>query len=205
MSRLSHGPDHLRVIFDDPALVAHAGLILVATLTGKGSGPAATVVVRVDHSALVRGHTVAGEECSIDGTGPVPVATAAKFACDAVIAALLTDGDRIADVRLVGRSIPARLRVALTARDRCCVVPGCDVTRHLEIHHLDPIAHAGPTSLDNTCRICSWHHDQITYRGADLARAGTAWVYTPGADDPGGGPFDDAWTDKAPPDPYPTC
>lgn len=35
MSRVSHGPDRLRVVFDDPALVANAGLILVATLTAR--------------------------------------------------------------------------------------------------------------------------------------------------------------------------
>ena len=35
MSRVSHGPDRLRVVFDDQALVANAGLILVATLTAR--------------------------------------------------------------------------------------------------------------------------------------------------------------------------
>jgi hypothetical protein len=160
-------------------------------------------VVRVDHAALARGHTLPGEECSIDGTGPVPVATARRLASDAVIAALLVDGPRIIDVQTVGRTISNRLRMALTARDRTCVVPGCDAARHLQIHHLDPVNNHGPTSLDNTCRICVWHHDQVTHRGATLARQGTAWLYTPGADEPGGGPFDDGWTDRSPPD-HPT-
>jgi hypothetical protein len=76
--------------------------------TGGPGGVQATVVVRVDHAALRRGRTVAGEECSIDGTGPVPVATAARIACDAVVVALLADGDRICDVRLAGRTVPTR-------------------------------------------------------------------------------------------------
>ena len=32
MSRVSHASDRIRVSFDDPSLVANAGLLLVATL-----------------------------------------------------------------------------------------------------------------------------------------------------------------------------
>lgn len=35
MARVSHGPDRLRVVFDDPNLVAKAGLILIATRTAR--------------------------------------------------------------------------------------------------------------------------------------------------------------------------
>ena len=35
MTRVSHGLDRVHVIFDEPNLVANAGLLLVATLTGR--------------------------------------------------------------------------------------------------------------------------------------------------------------------------
>ncbi len=144
-------------------------------------GPGAMVIFRVDYQAYLRGFTVAGETCEADRTGPVPVETVRKAASDAVLRAVLLDGDgeTIRDVVHIGRTIPSRLRTALCERDRCCVVPGCQADRHLEIHHLDPIGRGGPTSLANTCRICSFHHDQITYRGATLTGGPPDWQYTP--------------------------
>lgn len=189
------------------ALVAMAR----AASGGAGRGDATpvtpTMIVRVDLPALVRGRTEAGETCSIDGIGPIPAAVARSMWARAVIAALAVDGPRITDLRIVGRSIPRALRLALVARDQACVVAGCGATAHLEIHHLDPVANGGPTSLDNLARICSWHHDQITYNGATLAGPPGRWAYEPPAygnpDDPVGGPFDDGFTDidarRAPP------
>ncbi|MGH2704161.1 MAG: hypothetical protein ACRDJ4_03430 [Actinomycetota bacterium] len=43
-------------------------------------GPVARVHVRVDHSALLRGHSVSGEICEIPGVGPIPVAVAESLA-----------------------------------------------------------------------------------------------------------------------------
>src|SRR5205085_6364394 len=59
---------------------------------GAGSGPRAVVHVRVDHEALLRGHTEAGEVCEVPGVGPIPVATARAWAGDAVLKALVTNG-----------------------------------------------------------------------------------------------------------------
>src|SRR5438067_5607199 len=43
---------------------------------GKRAKPKAEIRVVVDYAALVRGHTVAGEACEIEGLGPVPVPVA---------------------------------------------------------------------------------------------------------------------------------
>ena len=40
MSRVSHAIDRVRVSFDDPNLVAHAGLLLVATVAAASSSSA---------------------------------------------------------------------------------------------------------------------------------------------------------------------
>jgi hypothetical protein len=163
------------------ALVEVARRSLCPSDPAGSPGPTSTVIFRVDHAAWVRGHTDPGETCEADGVGPVPVGAVRRAASDAVIkvVVLADDGDTVADIHHLGRTINARLRTALCERDRSCVVPGCLADRHLEIHHLDPINNHGPTSLANTCRICSHHHDQITLRGATLTGPAPHWTYTP--------------------------
>ncbi len=147
--------------------------------SGRGLNPTATINVRVDRSALLRGHTVPGETCEIEGIGPVPVETVRAASTDAVLKAILVDGPRIVDVRHVGRLIPTKLRIALQQRDAMCAVPGCEATHHLEIHHLRPFGLGGETSLDNLARVCSRHHDQITYQGAALTGHHPHWHWHP--------------------------
>jgi hypothetical protein len=143
------------------------------------SRPPAVINVRVDHAALVRGHTDPGEVCEIEGIGPVPVETVRAAASDAVLNALLIKDGRVIATTPAGRTIPAHLRRTLIERDRTCVVPGCDNQRHLEIHHLKPYADGGPTTEGNTARICPHHHDQITYGNAVLSGRPGHWRWTP--------------------------
>ena len=140
------------------ALAADALVAMAGAGAGSGSGPGAMVHVRVDHSALLRGHPLEGETCEIPGVGPIPVAVARRLAEDSILKVVLTEGADIKAVAHVGRTIPARLRTALEARDPTCVVPGCDVREGLEIDHRIPISEGGPTTLENTNRLCSWHH-----------------------------------------------
>jgi hypothetical protein len=153
------------------------------------SGPGAMVHVRVDHQALVRGHTQNGEVCEIPGVGPIPVATARRLATDAILKVLVTDAVDIRAVAHAGRSVPAGLRTLLEERDRTCVVPGCNVDRSLEIHHWR-ISHAdgGPLSADNCARVCAWHHYLATHHGYHLDHHDGQWVWqapdTAGPDPP---------------------
>ena len=185
------------------AAIAADALVAMATAAAsgeRGTGPRrpATIVARVDLDALQRGHTLPGEESAIDGVGPVPVPTIAALVTDAVVVALARRGEQIVDVRLAGRAMPARLRHAVIARDRHCVVPGCDRDRHCEIHHLHQVGHGGDTFLANLALVCTWHHDQLTHSDATLVRddrpAGQpgGFTYTPTpATHPPGSPFDD--------------
>ncbi|MDQ3785505.1 MAG: HNH endonuclease [Actinomycetota bacterium] len=139
--------------------------------------PGATVHVVVDHQALLRGSLEDGESCAIPGIGPIPVATARALAGDAFLSALLTDGTDIKAVSHLGRNIPARLRTAVELRDRTCVVPGCDVGRHLEIDHIRPRVEGGPMRLDNLARLCRWHHYLKTHRGYALSGGPGSWSF----------------------------
>jgi len=167
---------------------------------GRGSGPAdgpcrtgaptATLHVRVDHAALVRGHVEAGELCEIPGIGPVPVEVARRLAVDSILNVLVTDGVDVRSVAHSGRTVPAALRRALVERDPECVVPGCANRDDLEIDHLRPFAEGGPASLANLARLCHWHHYLKTHHGHRLERdevggdEGPAWVWSAPEDPP---------------------
>jgi hypothetical protein len=131
---------------------AHTADALVDLARNPG-GPSATVQVRVDHQAWLRGRREAGELCEIAGVGPVPVGTARRLADDGILQAVVVDGTDVHAVSHMGRTIPARLRTALEARDPKCVVPWCGVTHGLEIDHVIPFAEGGPTTLGNLARL----------------------------------------------------
>jgi hypothetical protein len=141
------------------------------------------VHVRVDRSALLRGHASGEEVCDIPGMGPIPVAAARRLASDAIFKALVTDGADVRAVAHLGRTIPARVRTALEARDPTCVVPGCDTRHGLEIDHLIPVARGGPTSMDNLARLCTWHHYLKSHHRYRLEGGPDNWTWT-GPDPP---------------------
>ncbi|MCA1846003.1 MAG: HNH endonuclease [Actinobacteria bacterium] len=151
---------------------------------GESSKPPAKVQVRADHLAFVRGHTVDGEICEIAGVGPVPVATARAYALDGFVAVVGVKDADVTAVAHLGRTIPARLRTALEARDPCCDVPGCPVHEDLEIDHVIPFAEGGPTILENLARLCRWHHYLKTHRGYRLEGGPGAWRWVPPRDRP---------------------
>ncbi len=140
------------------------------------------VHVRVDHAALVRGHTKSGEICEIPGVGPIPVSLARSLATDSILSVLLTRGVDVSAVAHAGRTIPASIRRALLERDPACVVPGCEVTVGLEIDHVVPYGEGGTTTLANLARLCHWHHYLKTHQEHRLERRGRHWVWTPPAD-----------------------
>lgn len=148
--------------------------------SGSGSdetGPRATVHVRVDHSALVRGHTEPGEICEIPGAGPIPVGVAHSLMSNSFLAAVFTQGQDILSVAHLGRNIPARLMTALLERDQCCRVPGCGRDENLEIDHMVPIHQGGTTSYWNLVRLCRWHHYLKTYWGYSIHRRGGRYLW----------------------------
>lgn len=152
---------------------AYAADALVAAVTG---GPCKPIDVRltVSHPALVRGYVEPGERCEIAGIGPVPVTTASHLLDDSSVSVLALEGDDVSRVSSPKRTIPATLRRALEARHPKCAVDGCDASEFLQIDHVVPIEHGGPTTLDNTWRLCTHHHDLKTYRGWRVVAEGGA-------------------------------
>jgi len=180
----------------ETALLADALILLVTggsapgepTLAGAEDlidRPApATVIVRVDRDALIRGRALPGELCELDGQGPIPVPLARALATDSFLAVLFTEAGDITAVSHLGRTINQKLRTALVYRDRTCVVPGCTMPYGLEIDHVRPMEFGGQTTLANLALLCTHHHRKKTYEGWVLARHGPSdedpqWSFTP--------------------------
>jgi hypothetical protein len=81
------------------------------------AGPDSTIHVVGDYDALMRGHTVAGEQCEIPGIGPIPVTLARQLSEDAILKVLVTKGVDVITVAHSGYTVPAHLRTALDIRD----------------------------------------------------------------------------------------
>ncbi len=143
----------------------------------KSRKPSFTVLV--DLQALLRGHTEASETCEIPGVGPVPVSLLHEYAPEAVWHALITDGVDIRSYCSLTRHIPTMLRVALEARDRECIVPGCNTTQGLEIDHTTPVETGGLTTYVNLGRPCHRHHRMKHQQGWILDGGPDHWTFTP--------------------------
>lgn len=154
---------------------AHAADALVSLAESGAPGPRAVVHVHVDQAAWERGRVEPGESCLVPGVGPVSVAAARRLARDGIVKAVLRDEADVRGVAHLGRTIPAKLRTALEARDVTCVVPGCDEREDLEIDHVVPYAEGGQTKLDNLARLCGFHHGLKTHRGWRLSGGPGRW------------------------------
>jgi hypothetical protein len=170
-SRAAHTADALVDLVAGP----DAGLSVES-----GRGGSFVVNLRVDATALRRGHVEGGEVCEIPGVGPVPVATARSLLPESFLKLLVTDGVDVVTVCHLGRNVPAHVRSAIEQRDQRCVVPGCNVSFGLEIDHWEtPFADGGPTGLANLARLCGYHHAMKTYGRFQLTGGPGKWEWNP--------------------------
>jgi hypothetical protein len=141
------------------ALAFDALVAWAASEPGSGGGPPqTTTVVRVDWSALVRGHTEPGELCEVVGGGPIPVSVAQCLLEDSFVKAVLVGGTDVLAVSHLGRMIPAHLRTAVEELHPECDIEGCNVTLGLQIDHNLPVEEQGPTAMWNLGRLCPHDH-----------------------------------------------
>jgi Domain of unknown function (DUF222) len=143
------------------------------------AGPSSMIHVVIDYDALMRGHTMAGEQCEIPGIGPIPVTLARQLSEDAILNVLLTKGVDVIAVAHSGHTIPAHLRSALAIRDRTCIVPRCDVRRNLERDHRNTYGRTRVTKLDDLAHLCKWHHYQKTFLGYTYRGGPGTWEWIP--------------------------
>jgi hypothetical protein len=125
------------------------------------------IIVRVDHTALIRGEVAKGELCEIAGLGPVDLATVEDWmAADAIKAAIVTEGVDIRSIVHLGRSPIELQRTALQWHSAgTCAIEGCTSTARMEIDHVQEWAATHQTTLDDLALVCGHHHDLKTHRG----------------------------------------
>jgi len=151
------------------------GLVAMAEWTlrggGREGGPPVEVVVTVD-AATATGQTSGG-----DGLDREVVR---RLCCDAGVVPVVTDAQGTPmDVGRKRRTIPARLRRALVARDRGCQFPGCTNHRWVDGHHIQHWLSGGETNLENLVLLCRRHHRCLHELGFGLARGeDAALVFT---------------------------
>jgi hypothetical protein len=125
----------------------------------------AKVIVKIDLTALDRGHTVPGEVSEVAGQGPVPVPDVWRMIDgDAFIAAVSTKGTEISKVVHLGRRPTVLQRTALEHRNGLvCSIEGCNSSARLEIDHVTDWAATRRTELDQLAFVCGHHHDLKTH------------------------------------------
>ena len=75
----------------------------------------------------------------------------------------LRDG-QIAETGPPQRHVPKRLRRAVLARDRRCVIDSCKSGYRLQTHHVLPRSQGGPDTPDNLATLCWYHHHIAIHR-----------------------------------------
>ena len=143
-------------------------------MTGRGAdgapasgpvGPPVTILGRVDVTALLRGATVAGEVCEIDGLGPVSVEALRALLPQAAIDLIITNGVDVFNVTHFGRRATARQQVVLDWIGGQCTRQGCGATRHLQVDHRIDWAHTHLTELRALDWLCVPCHRRKTHQG----------------------------------------
>lgn len=97
-----------------------------------------------------------------DGT-VLPPAIIERIACNPILDRLISSGQgEILNYQRLLRLVPPRLRRAIIARDRTCVIPGCGRPHQwTDIHHIIPWQHGGETSTNNCVLLCRYHHTMV--------------------------------------------
>ncbi|HXF72942.1 MAG TPA: DUF222 domain-containing protein [Actinomycetota bacterium] len=132
-----------------------------------------TVVVHARWDTLTRARPGA----ELEGGTVVHPETARRLACTSRVEILFEDGDGRVLARARRRHPPPWMVRELHHRDRGCVFPGCGRRAHVVVHHLRPFGRGGPTTLENCCLLCVFHHVLVHELGWGLRRTGGRFVW----------------------------
>ncbi len=152
---------------EPPEAYAFDGLVHLAT-SGGAQASNTDIIVRVDHSALVRGYAIDGEICEIAGFGPVSprVVVDIMEADDPFLKSVVTKGKDVIGVAHLGRRPNAYQQTALDWLFPTCAAEGCGTrATFLQTDHREDWARTHFTVVDLLDRLCKFHHDLKTYQG----------------------------------------
>ncbi|MGB6277174.1 MAG: DUF222 domain-containing protein [Rhodococcus sp. (in: high G+C Gram-positive bacteria)] len=120
--------------------------------------------------------------------GPLSRNTSRQLACDCVLTAIVMDehGNPL-NLARTARTVTAKQRKALTARDHGCAFPGCGKpAAWTEGHHIWHWADGGPTDMNNLVLLCGFHHRLIHHSDWEvfIGTDNHPWFIPPATVDP---------------------
>ncbi len=120
---------------------------------------AATVVVNIDHTALINQLKTAG----VDTGTLLSAGEARRLACNAGIIPMVLGGTSVPlDLGRTKRLFTQAHRIAITRTHQTCAAHGCErPIAWCELHHKNPWQHGGRTDLNNAIPLCGHHHRTI--------------------------------------------
>lgn len=120
---------------------------------------AATVVVNIDHHALINQLKTAG----VDTGTLLSAGEARRLACNAGIIPMVLAGTSVPlDLGRTKRLFTQAHRIAISRTHQTCAAHGCErPIAWCELHHRNPWQHGGKTDLANAIPLCGHHHRTI--------------------------------------------
>ncbi|OZE20029.1 HNH endonuclease, partial [Rhodococcus sp. 05-2255-2A2] len=120
--------------------------------------------------------------------GPLSRNTSRQLACDCLLTAIVMDetGSPI-NLARTARTVTAKQRKALIARDHTCAFPGCGKpAAWTEAHHIRHWADGGPTDMNNLVLLCGFHHRLLHHSDWEvfIGTDGHPWFVPPATVDP---------------------
>jgi hypothetical protein len=148
------------------------------------AGRAMKVNIRVDLDTLLRGVARDGEQCEIDGYGPVPVSVIEQIirTDNPFIVGVLTKSKRVVGVYHHGRQLTARQASAMDFLQSRCPVEGCSARTALQYDHREDWSKTHFTIVDLIDRLCPHHHGLKTRANWALVGTGPKRPFVPPTD-----------------------
>ncbi|MBY4037923.1 DUF222 domain-containing protein [Rhodococcus fascians] len=120
--------------------------------------------------------------------GPLSRNTSRQLACDCVLTAIVMDenGNPL-NLARTARTVTAKQKRALTARDHGCAFPGCGKpAAWTEGHHIWHWADGGPTDMNNLVLLCGFHHRLVHHSDWEvfIGTDNHPWFVPPATVDP---------------------
>lgn len=146
-----------------PVRLGHGLMDLVSRLPEgllpSNAGITAKIVVTTTVDQLRSGLGAA----TLDTGTEISAGQLRRLACQAGVIPMVLDGaSQPLDVGREQRLHPKHQRVAIAARDGCCVIEGCDMPAAFsEFHHLTAWEDGGNTSVEDGIMVCPYHHHRI--------------------------------------------
>jgi len=110
--------------------------------------------------------------CTDDHANIIPDAIRQYITCDGLLSPVFVTDDIPISVGRTQRMIPLRTRRIVLLRDQGCRIPSCNITHHIEVHHIIHWEHDGTTDTWNLVALCPKHH-RMHHRG-ELGITGNA-------------------------------